>query len=68
MTWFFIALLILILAVKGADRIASVFVISLGITALTLAGVLETPILFGLMILGGGILFGKTIIMIFTQN
>lgn len=65
---FFIAFLILILIKSGADRISSVFIIVLAAGSLAYTGILTTPIIWGLILIGGGFLLYKTITMIFGEN
>jgi len=57
---FFLGLIMLILAAKGADRISSIFIITSLITALAITGILSQDILYGLILIIGGILVAKT--------
>lgn len=64
---FFLGLILLILAAKGADRISSIFVMSMCITGLAMAGALSQEIIYGLLLITGGILTAKAMITIFTR-
>jgi len=62
---FFMAFLMYLLIKTGADRISITFVMVMAAGAFAFAGVAQSPVLWGIILIGGGLLTAKGISFLF---